>query len=227
VMYFHLKERSPKANLFFSANDGAPMGNLILSRFPFYTAHSYSHSSAADLKRKTIIGSFFHGKLIVCAAHITAYQNLHEKRARQMQEFVEYLNDNYRISEEECALSDNVIIMGDLNLHSTFENKFITDIGFVDFWESTEQDPDGYTWDTTKNGLIHILQMAHMDNRRMRLDRIIAKVGCKWTNLDDGGGEGNVHLFATEPVYPGSYLQCSDHFGLYTDVVFAENKHDK
>jgi len=116
--------------------------------------------------------------------------------------------------------------MGDLNLHQVIENQMITDIGFIDLWKSTEEDKDGFTWDTAKNGLINLLQMV--DNRRMRLDRIIAKKGCSWSPIrleDEGGkegGEGGVFLFATEPIYEGSYLQCSDHFGLYTDLACTE-----
>jgi len=122
--------------------------------------------------------------------------------------------------------------MGDLNLHQVIENQLITDIGFIDLWKSTEEDKDGFTWDTAKNGLINLLQMV--DNRRMRLDRIIAKKGCSWSPIQLEGGEGEggegeggageggaggVFLFATEPIYEGSYLQCSDHFGLYTDLA--------
>jgi len=107
--------------------------------------------------------------------------------------------------------------MGDLNLHQVIENQLITDIGFIDLWKSTEEEKDGFTWDTAKNGLISLLQMV--DNRRMRLDRIIAKDGCSWSPNRLEGSAGGVFLFATEPVYEGSYLQCSDHFGLYTDLA--------
>jgi len=63
-----------------------------------------------------------------------------------------------------------------------------------------------------------------LDNRRMRLDRIIGKLGCRWQPrpFEGEGDSADVKLFATEPVYPGSYLQCSDHFGLYTNLLYVE-----
>jgi len=210
----------------FSVASHEPMGNLILSRYPFHKVFSYSYSTSANCPRNTILGSFFQGQLLVCSAHITAYVTMHERRATQMREFVEYLITHLRLTEDEShdILLDNVIIMGDLNLHSAFEDKIIPDIGFTDFWKKTDMDPDGFTWDTTKNGMIHLFQM--IDNRRMRLDRIIGKLGCQWQPRPfEGEGEGDsadVILFATEPVYPGSYLQCSDHFGLYTNLLYVE-----
>jgi len=153
---------------------------------------------------------FFDSNFIVCSSHITAYQNYHERRAHQMKEFTQFLSTYFYNTKE-------VIIMGDLNLHQVIENQLITDIGFIDLWKSTEEEKDGFTWDTAKNGLISLLQMV--DNRRMRLDRIIAKDGCSWSPNRLEGSAGGVFLFATEPVYEGSYLQCSDHFGLYTDLA--------
>jgi len=87
---------------------------------------------------------------------------MHERRATQMREFVEYLITHLRLTEDEShdILLDNVIIMGDLNLHSAFEDKIIPDVGFTDFWKKTDMDPDGFTWDTTKNGMIHLFPNA-------------------------------------------------------------------
>jgi len=202
------KSTHSKNKSVFSNTSKEPMGNLIMSKYPFHRVYSYRYSTEANCPRNTTIATYFETRLIVCSAHITAYETLHERRALQMKEFTQFMDSYF----SNCK---DVFIMGDLNLHLVKENQVITDIGYIDLWKGTEEDNEGFTWDTTKNGLIHLLQMV--DNRRMRLDRIIAKSGCSWEPTSP------VSLFATDPVYAGSYLQCSDHFGLYTDLVYPND----
>jgi poly(A) polymerase len=191
------KTTSVNGSIVFSKSE---MGNIILSKVPFKSLRSFSFSSTASCQRNVIIGTFFDSDLVICSAHITAYEQYFKRRETQMKELVEDLPEK------------NTIILGDLNLHLISENKLITDIGYEDLWQPTEEDQDGFTWDTKLN--LMITKFLILDRRRMRLDRIIAKNGCEWKTDEKG-----VNMFATEPVYKDSYLTCSDHFGLCADLI--------
>jgi poly(A) polymerase len=171
------------------------MGNVIISRVPFKTLRFFTFSSTVNLRRNAIVGTFFDNDTVICSAHITAYEECVARRVNEMNELTRHLPQK------------NVIILGDLNLHLVSENSLITDVGYEDLWKPTKEDPDGFTWDTQLNPMI--TKFLILDRRRMRLDRIIAKEGCDW-ECDENG----VEIFAKEPVYEGSYLACSDHFGL-------------
>jgi hypothetical protein len=64
-------------------------------------------------------------------------------------------------------------MLGDCNFHMPFENRFIYENNFVDFWLEKNQKNPGYTWDPKENSMINVI--LPLDNRRMRLDRILAK----------------------------------------------------
>eukprot|EP01112_Ceratiomyxa_fruticulosa_P004023 TRINITY_DN14367_c0_g1_i1.p1 TRINITY_DN14367_c0_g1~~TRINITY_DN14367_c0_g1_i1.p1 ORF type:complete len:144 (+),score=20.50 TRINITY_DN14367_c0_g1_i1:146-577(+) len=136
------------------------------------------------------------------------------RREDQLQQLSDYVKNG------ELFHSNNVIIMGDLNLHLPEEDRTIEKIGFVDFWKSTAEDMTGYTWDTHTNPLIG--WFLPFDKRRMRLDRIIGYPESKW--VCDPSILSGVKIFAQDAIYPNShfsYLRCSDHYGLVTNIIFS------
>jgi poly(A) polymerase len=176
------------------------MGNVILSRVPFKDLHAFTFSSDLKLSLKPIIGTFFDNNTTLCSAHTTSQQENTHRRANEMKQLVSYLPN------------PNTIILGDLNLHLTSEDTLIPEIGYKDLWSPTEDEKDGFTWDTKLNTML--AKMLVSDKRRMRLDRILAKEGAQW-KCDEHG----VRIFAKEPVYEGGYLTCSDHFGLVANLI--------
>jgi len=190
--------------------DHSEMGCVILSKYPFDNLYSFEFSSTSNCDRDVIIGSFFDNQFNIVSAHITAYEEHFNRRETQMKELCETLDQNLH--------NNNVIIMGDLNLHLVKEDLLIPKIGYIDLWKPSVEDENGYTWDTKTNSLIN--KFLLLDRRRMRLDRIIAKKGCEWVPEDES--KNGVIIFANEPVYKNRYLYCSDHFGLCTDLLYRK-----
>src|SRR5205823_5412575 len=123
-------------------------------------------SSTADCKRNAIVLSLFDDQLTICATHLSAYKSLDKRRAAQLKELSQYLPRS------------SSVILGDLNLHTDRENVAVTNSGYYDLWQSTKQDPYGYTWDSTTNKLIN--NIFPWVNRKMRLDRIIMTEQSDW-----------------------------------------------
>lgn len=74
---------------------------------------------------------------------------------------------------QKAIKENNIIVLGDLNLHLINETCLLYKYGFYDCWVEAHPDDKGYTWDPLRNKLINYL--LPYDNRRMRLDRIAVK----------------------------------------------------
>lgn len=108
--------------------------------------------------------------------------------------------------------NNNIILLGDLNLHFLHEDSFIYDNGFIDIWREIYPNEEGYTWDPSQNALIN--RIFVFDNRKMRLDRILLK---KDSNLFAIKG---IEILAKEKI--GISLNCSDHFLLLSHLQIHE-----
>ena len=113
--------------------------------------------------------------------------------------------------------SNNILIMGDFNYHMISETLNIYTNNYADLWlEQTPlpSDENSYTWDPKSNTLLKYL--LPLDNRRMRLDRIILKNGANFT-FKAIKRFGHVKI-------PGKwFLYPSDHYGLLVTLkMFSE-----
>ena len=95
-----------------------------------------------------------------------------------------------RNSKIKSALnSNNVLILGDFNMHFPSENEVIEHLDYTDLWLERHSHLSGYTYDGKTNKFLWTLQP--FDNRRLRLDRIILKNSSKFklTNMQLFGKE--------------------------------------
>lgn len=166
---------------------------------------------------------------VIISTHLIAFERYFEKRRKQLRQIIENL-ENYKNLEDpylpfflDAINNRNIIIMGDLNLHLQIETMYIYENKFIDLWIETN-DEDGFTWDGQRNSLIKI--MLPLDNRRMKLDRIIIKEGSLLFSI--GKPENEMKIFGREKIKPkrfGSWLVGSDHFGLKISLnVDKDNK---
>ena len=99
---------------------------------------------------------------------------------------------------------NNIVIMGDFNMHFPGENQAIDRYHFYDLWLQQHSHFDGLTSDSKKNILRHY--MMPLDNRRMRLKRM-------WMKQSEDIDLGEINMIGTKSI--DSYYQFpSDHFGL-------------
>jgi poly(A) polymerase len=190
-------------------HDGKRSGSIILSKYPIdqlymlqLPSFKYIYVMVACLFTNT------DKPLTICQAHLTSKTFNVDIRKRELQILAETLTTHELLAN---INKENIIVMGDYNLHQDCENAMIDEIGFEDQWRPSEADKHGYTWDSHNNGTIKILFPC--DNRRMRLDRIASKKGCLWTSKD------GAIIFAKDSI-PDSYLHGSDHYGLYAKYEF-------
>lgn len=117
----------------------------------------------------------------------------------------EIANFNTDKSIREAFENENIIILGDLNLHLIHETAKIYLMNYYDSWLEVEGDKLGYTWDPMMNKLIG--WFLPFDNRRMRLDRILVRSGSK---IRPKG----ISIDFNEKIPNSLFLFPSDHFGL-------------
>jgi len=197
--------------------------NLILSKFPFdyYTF---------NVGQEITVGAVFTcetNSFIVLSAHLTSGENNKKIRQKELKTLMHILgssgnNENENESFINAIISGNIILMGDLNTHLVSENQILYSCNFVDLWiESGNQEGEGsYTFDNQDNTMNQIRNV--LDNRRMRLDRILL---FRRNNLFDIR-EGKMMIFGNEKIYSDfsfSYLYPSDHFGLLVELELKEN----
>lgn len=93
--------------------------------------------------------------------------------------------------------AEQAVILGDFNLHQESESVMIQE-PFVDLWtllKPNASEDEGYTWNAQQNTLIQAM-FLRVDDRRMRLDRVIS-------NLKDGKDvliPMDMELFGTQPI---------------------------
>jgi len=183
--------------------------NIILSKFPFQELFLES------LDRGTFLGIFAigHYEFAVASAHFTAYEERFKEREIQITHISQLI-------QETKAKNMSVIMLGDFNLHSPFENASIK-LPYKDVWSELNPDDPGISWDSQTNKLIQYMLPA--DRRRMRLDRVALK------SFDDAPYNINplsIQLCCNKPIFPTdsnySYIYPSDHFGLLTEFKFVD-----
>ncbi|KAG2374066.1 hypothetical protein C9374_011145 [Naegleria lovaniensis] len=223
-------------------------GNLILSKYPplelfkledpivkpvlFCTfSHHTCDNQNNDSDKET---------LCIISAHTSAYSHNVKRREVELVHITqqEYLNR-----------MDEVILMGDLNIHLDVEEKTIELIQYEDLWNETHDSTiqKGFTFDSYLNTFIRCKYLG-MEIRRMRLDRILIRKSPHRRMT----AQGKMELFANEPLCQwkqssssfshslktplwwkafhslklacqSDYLFCSDHFGLKVTLKKFEN----
>ncbi|EFC49831.1 predicted protein [Naegleria gruberi] len=211
-------------------------GNLILSKVCPIAVHLIEN----PISKHFVLATFecdSTEKLCMISAHTLAYAKNVEQRKTELKSIA---NNSY-VQE-----MDQVIILGDLNLHAESEDEIIEEIGFRDVWKETRSDK-GYTFDPLINSFIRFKYLG-MEKRRMRLDRILIR------NSNTLGACQPMKLFANKPIHESSkhlsaeplntplwytlfnilfgninrkdYLFYSDHFGMKVQLKRYENQSD-
>jgi endonuclease/exonuclease/phosphatase family metal-dependent hydrolase len=215
---------------------GRDWGNVILLRkdFPALTGFS-THLIKGEIGRvDSVVLSLHLGdkRLAVISAHLQSRaENSHIRRS-ELELIFSALSLPAQQAEsqdfpEGVALvpkPDQILLLGDLNMHSEHENVLFDGTLFHDVWLKLGNLPqDGVTWDGQGNSLIQRMYCG-IDDRRMRLDRL-------WLSADDGGvvQPSRIEIFGRALVPddfldPGlldrpRYLTPSDHYGLMTTLV--------
>ncbi|EAR97200.2 endonuclease/exonuclease/phosphatase family protein (macronuclear) [Tetrahymena thermophila SB210] len=156
---------------------------------------------------------------MVLTSHFWAYEQDYVSRSKQMElidlsiqtnSFLENVNLPVKIQKAalEASQKSNIILQGDLNLHLKHEDSFIYKFGFVDVWREIYPHDDGYTWDAQKNKFVKSIYI--LDNRRMRLDRILLRQNSHLFKIID------IQIKAQESI--GFNLCCSDHYMLLSEI---------
>ncbi|KAL4488902.1 hypothetical protein ABPG72_005689 [Tetrahymena utriculariae] len=164
-------------------------------------------------------GQMSSNSFMVLTSHFRAYKQDDVSRSKQMElidlsiqtnSFLESANIPVKIQKAALKASkkNNIILQGDLNLHLKHEDSFIYKFGFLDAWREIYPNDDGYTWDSQKNKFIKSVYI--LDNRRMRLDRILLRQNSHLFKIID------TQIKAQESI--GFNLCCSDHYMLLSEV---------
>lgn len=183
--------------------------NLIISKFPFQVIQIQGGS------RRIVLGLFPNKErsFLLFSLHLIAFEELHPYRQKQMQ-IIRKLTDSLKEIAQRmhwenlrhATKSNNVIILGDLNLHFKSETSIIYENGFIDLWNEVRPHDVGYTWDPQVNNMIG--KFLVFDDRRMRLDRICISSNSEHLSIND------IAIFANQPIKNRWWLFPSDHFGL-------------
>jgi poly(A) polymerase len=192
--------------------------NLIITKFPFQVVQMQGGN-------RRIVLALFPNKersFLLFSLHLIAFEELYPYRQKQMQIIRKMTTGLKNISEKiqwhnlrHATQNDNVIVLGDLNLHLKPETSIIYDNGFIDLWHEVRPQDVGYTWDPQVNSMIG--KFLIFDNRRMRLDRICMSANSQHLIIRD------ISIFANQPIKSRWWLFPSDHYGL---VSTFEVKHD-
>ena len=200
-------------------------GNLIISKFKM-RCFSLDHIIKGRIMAALI--EIKDQSFLIISAHLSGYEENIEKRKVELQNILQSIKTYENVpksdfsSFERAVLNNNIIIMGDLNLHNFQEEKLIEMNGYVDLWTETSKNDPGYTWDSLKNCLINV--RLPFDNRRMRLDRILLKEGSLLFDIKENE---KMKIFGTNLIDKGkiwSYLNSSDHFGLFIELLINEGQ---
>ncbi len=200
---------------------------LILSRVPFLLAATHRRKFAVlNYSTPLVFGS-----LHLTAYEGSKYQRIRDQQLREVRDFLasprQHLAESgLNLTSQTCLElvsrawdAGQVFISGDLNLHGVDETGLVYKHGFEDVWLNLRGSEEGFTWDAQRNSLIQLL--LPFDNRRMRLDRMLA-VGDKQPPLFPA----RISIFADVPL-PVSTLfkrvHMSDHFGLKTMLVSEQS----
>lgn len=152
---------------------------FIVAKHPFILAKRH--------RRQLAIFEIDGKPLIIGSLHMTAYegkkyQDLRKSELSQIRHFLQQpegcISVMSPLHKKTCGLirdavsKGNVFLTGDMNLHCLGETDIIYDNGFQDLWLNLNQLQEGFTWDAKSNPLIQMV--LPLDNRRMRLDRMIS-----------------------------------------------------
>mmetsp|Transcript_27469 Transcript_27469/g.24348 ORF Transcript_27469/g.24348 Transcript_27469/m.24348 type:complete len:154 (+) Transcript_27469:326-787(+) len=116
---------------------------------------------------------------IVIAAHLCARDTNKHVRKKELESISDLENllllKGGKINDEvrDAISQNNVILLGDLNLHHPNEIELLENTGFFDLWLEKHSHTEGITWNPSVNHMINV--MLPFDNRRMRLDRLCLK----------------------------------------------------
>jgi endonuclease/exonuclease/phosphatase family metal-dependent hydrolase len=197
----------------FTGITGNAHENLVISRFPFKILHIPGNS------RRIVFTLFQNNEksFLVISVHLVAFEELFRYRDSQIKLIRKILSDLKAIAElsnlsdlGHAIANNNIILLGDLNLHHSFETNYIYDNDLIDTWLEIRPNNIGYTWDPLINSLIG--KFLIFDNRRMRLDRICIASESKNIEVTE------ISQFANQKINGYLSLFPSDHFGLIAKI---------
>ena len=174
-------------------------GVVLFSRIPS-TAMKLLHLPSFMGRNLLLVETVVNGSpLTIATAHLESMKRSAEMRGSQLKRTFDYLKS-----------SENVVIMGDFNFCSSWEEENDRiDLSYHDVWSLIHDDDPGYTEDTSINLMRYMLKGKH---KRVRFDRILLK-GTNWRPTA-------IELLGTQPIahdHPDVYP--SDHFGLLCRMV--------
>lgn len=195
------------------------MGNVVLSKYPITqtTILPWFHER---LDRPSVVThiKFPHATLGLINTHLKASEDQSSQMLRSAQ--LKYLFD---FVDKNMQTLDEVIILGDFNLHSDAENSYIRN-DFYDCWPM-KQTNSGFTMTTETNGLLQY--MYPKEKFQYRLDRIIWR---KKSSAEHKIWLESIALFANEkmfqdesdPTIPNEKFSnacASDHYGIVASFI--------
>lgn len=197
------------------------MGNVILSKYPIINSSNFTwHDDKLDRPAIVAIIQLPHAKLAIINVHLKAQENDAACKTRKLQ-----MQKMYHYAKEQLQQVDEVIILGDLNLHWDAENENIPAESWYDCWQLKGQDK-GYTMDCETNGLLKHMYPTWME--RLRLDRILWRK--KKTDAEYTIWLESIEVFGEKPIFSGldditmpnaKLVNCcaSDHYGIKATFI--------
>ena len=178
-----------------------PYGVLILSRLPIRDWEFFPLPSAMGRSLVTARAELNRMSTMFASVHLESETQAAPTRAKQLGRIFPLL-----------ATEPHVILTGDFNFCSTWDENSYLDLTYQDIWSELHETDPGFTEDTDRN----TMRLLYTGKRKqVRFDRILLR------SKRPGWRAESIQLIGTEPIHHATpSVFPSDHFGLVGKFVW-------
>lgn len=215
-----------------SGNSVKPMGNLLLSRYPFASVEERMYKQEHGMPKSVLLSviAVGHLRISVAVVHLKAGTGFAPVRKSQIEQTIDM---------QEAHQADAYLFLGDFNMRDVEkENNERLDANYVDLWQAVHGpiEPghsDGFTFDLARNPTARqiserVTAIKRTTGYSSRFDRIYFRSSAPVTaayrppEMNSAGWEvTDMKMIGTEPIFStpdGQSVFPSDHFGLATTL---------
>jgi len=178
-----------------------PYGVIILSKLPIRDWEFFPLPSAMGRSLVTARAELNQKSIMFASVHLESQAHAAQTRAKQLSRIFPLL-----------GIEHHVILTGDFNFCSTWDENSNLDPTYQDIWPVLHQNNPGFTEDTDRN----TMRMLYTGKQKqVRFDRILLRSG------QPGWQAESIELIGTEQIqYATPNIFPSDHFGLVGKFVW-------